>query len=306
MGLFRSIPLWVFVLSTFLSWWAGQNATTSWIVQTIPLDENAVQAHVVESGTKAAFIDPSESVLWDRVGDSTSGTLQTNPGIYEEWIVDSSQEDAPAYFQLATDVHRGFWSVFPAVVTILLCFLTREPITSLLAGVISGALILGDYDIMHDVLLPGIASPSAALIIVLYLGFLGSLLGIWSRNGAAQAFADWITHRFVRGPKTAKLSAWLLGIFFFQGGTISTLLVGTTVKPVADKEKISHEELSFIVDATASPIAVLLPFNAWPFYIQGLLYVGGVAALATEELRLAFFFASIPLFFYAILAVFFT
>ncbi|MGE9291004.1 MAG: Na+/H+ antiporter NhaC family protein, partial [Puniceicoccales bacterium] len=305
MGLLRSIPLWVFIISTFLSWWAGQNSQTSWIVKATPLDEEAVQAQLVESG-ESSFLDSNQSNLWQRLNDSSTDIIQSDPGIYEQWVVDSSEADTASYYHLVVDAHNGFWSVFPALVTIILCFLTREPITSLLAGIISGALILGNYDVMHEVLIPGIASPSAALIIVLYLGFLGSLLGIWSRNGAAQAFADWITHRFVRGPKTAKLSAWLLGIFFFQGGTISTLLVGTTVKPVADKEKISHEELSFIVDATASPIAVLLPFNAWPFYIQGLLYVGGVTALATEELRLAFFFASIPLFFYAILAVLFT
>ena len=128
-------------------------------------------------------------------------------------------------------------------------------------------------------------------------------MGIWSKTGAAQAFAEWMTKNFVRGPKSAKLVTWLLGVIFFQGGTISTALVGTTVKPLADKNKVSHEELSYIVDSTASPIASLLPFNAWPAYVQAFIFVSGVPFLMTEQDRIMFFFKSIPFSFYSILAI---
>ena len=84
---------------------------------------------------------------------------------------------------------------------------------------------------------------------------------------------------------------------------MSTVLVGSTVKPIADKEKISHEELSYIVDSTASPIACLLAFNAWPGYVQAFMLVSGVGFLATEVDRIQFFFASVPFSFYAIFAV---
>lgn len=84
---------------------------------------------------------------------------------------------------------------------------------------------------------------------------------------------------------------------------MSTVLVGTTVRPLADKAKVSHEEMSYIVDSTASPIASVLAFNAWPAYIQALIFVPGVSFLATESDRLAFFFSSIPFSFYGILAV---
>ena len=72
---------------------------------------------------------------------------------------------------------------------------------------------------------------------------------------------------------------------------------------MADREKVSHEELSYIVDSTASPIASLLAFNAWPGYVQAFIYVAGVSWLATEADRIAFFFKSIPFCYYAILAV---
>ena len=86
----------------------------------------------------------------------------------------------------------------------------------------------------------------------------------------------------------------MLGVIFFQGGTVSTVLVGTTVKPLADKNNISHEELAYIVDSTASPIASVIAFNAWPAYIQALIFVPGVAFLGTEADRISFFFSSIP------------
>lgn len=300
--LFTSIPLWFFVISLGLSWWAGQTSSTVWVIESYSIDKDAAEERIKEVGGPS-FLPVEDSVLWPLRGNDVT---EEAPVVTKEWVVEEHSDGETVYSHVDARFHRGAWSLFPAFVTIVLCFLTREPITSLLGGIISGALLLGAFDIMSGVLIPGLTSSSAALIIVLYLGLLGGILGIWSRNGAARAFADWVTSRFVRGPKTAKLTAWMLGVFFFQGGTISTLLVGTTIKPVADKEKISHEELSYIVDSTASPIAVLLPFNAWPFYVQGLIFVGGISVLATEELRVGFFFSSIPLFFYAILAVTFT
>ena len=112
-----------------------------------------------------------------------------------------------------------------------------------------------------------------------------------------------MTVRFVRGPRSAKVVAWLLGVAFFQGGSVSTVLVGSTVKPIADKQRVSHEELAYVVDSTASPIASQLAFNAWPGYVQAFIFVGGVSFLATEADRIAFFFQSVPFCFYAIFAV---
>jgi Na+/H+ antiporter NhaC len=164
-------------------------------------------------------------------------------------------------------------------------------------------LLLGRYDITDAVLLPNLGTKGSAGIILLYLWLLGGLLGIWSRTGAPRAFAEAMTKHFVRGPRSAKLVAWLLGVIFFQGGTISAVLVGTTVKPLADRENISHEELAYIVDSTSSPIASQIAFNAWPGYVQAFIFVPGVVFLATEADRVAFFFKSVPFCFYAIFAV---
>ncbi|NNJ24114.1 Na+/H+ antiporter NhaC family protein [Alienimonas chondri] len=232
--------------------------------------------------------------------------LQGEPELDSQWIFETEEEDGVVgarYSLLEAEFHFGLWSLLPAGVAIALCLLTKEPLTALLSGVIVGALMLGRFDITDAVLLPSLSSKGAATVLLLYLWLLGSLMGIWSRTGAAQAFAEFMTRRFVRGPRSAKLVAWLMGVLFFQGGTVSVVLVGTIVKPVADRERVSHEELSYIVDSTASPIASVLAFNAWPAYVQALIFVPGVAFLATEEDRIAFFFRSVPLSFYGILAV---
>ena len=199
--------------------------------------------------------------------------------------------------------HYGAWSLLPAFVTIALCLLTREPLTSLFSGVVVGALMMGQYNLSEQILIPSLAQTSTAGLLLLYLWLLGGLLGIWSKTGAAQAFADYMTTHFVSGPKSAKLVTWCLGILFFQGGTMSTVLVGTTVRPLADKAGVSHEEMSYIVDSTASPIAIVIAFNAWPAYVQALIFVPGVAFLATEADRISFFFNAIPFSFYGIIAV---
>ncbi|TWU03394.1 Na+/H+ antiporter NhaC family protein [Neorhodopirellula pilleata] len=228
------------------------------------------------------------------------------PPFESQWVVDSVQEEGvetKRYSLLETRFHFGLWSLLPAVVAIGLCLLTKEPLTALLIAVVVGAFMVGRFDITDAVLLPSLASKSAATILLLYLWLLGGLMGIWSRTGAAKAFAEFMTDHFVKGPRSAKLVAWLMGVIFFQGGTVSVVLVGTIVKPVADKEKVSHEELAYIVDSTASPIAAVLAFNAWPIYVQALIFVPGVSFLATESDRIAFFFRSVPFSFYSILAV---
>ena len=202
----------------------------------------------------------------------------------------------------ADGTHLGAWSLLPAIVTLAVVFLTREVIVALLLGVIVGGLVTGQLNVLGAFVLPAVGTESYALILVVYLWALGGLIGLWTRTGGAETFAQWAAERMVRGPRSAMLFAWLMGVVFHQGGTISTILAGTTVRPVTDARRISHEELTYLVDSTASPVATVLPFNAWPLYVAGLV-VGTTPLFATEEQAVAFFFAAIPFNFYGILAV---
>ena len=123
------------------------------------------------------------------------------------------------YFVETTKVgdayHYGLWSLLPAFITILLSWLTREPLTALLSGIAVGAFMMGQYDLTDQILIPAMAQTGTAGLLLLYLWLLGGLLGIWSKTGAAQAFADYMIKHFVRGQRSAKLVAWVFGILFF-------------------------------------------------------------------------------------------
>ncbi len=198
--------------------------------------------------------------------------------------------------------HLGFPSLLPALTTLVLVFFTREVVSSLFLGIAVAGFVIRDPNIIQRFLIPSVGSSSFAVILLVYLWFLGGLIGLWTRTGGARHFAEWAGERIVRGPRTAKFFAWLMGITFHQGGTISTILAGTTVRPVTDAERVSHEELSYIVDSTASPVATIVPLNAWPLYVAGLL-VGTIPIFATEQEVVTFFFRSLPFNFYAVFAV---
>jgi Na+/H+ antiporter NhaC len=198
--------------------------------------------------------------------------------------------------------HIGIWSLLPALTTLVLVFVTREVVSALFAGILVAGIVSGQLNIIQGFLLPAIGSEQYALILLVYLWALGGLIGLWTRTGGAVAFAEWAGAGIVRGPRSARFFAWLMGMVFHQGGTISTILAGTTVRPVTDRQRISHEELTYIVDSTASPAATVLPFNAWPLYVAGLV-VGTIPLFATTQDAVTFFFRSIPLNFYGIFAI---
>lgn len=298
----KRISFIFFVISLLTAFYINFNVNPTWIETQLQY-----QTYNNENGQLAYRASGQEVLIEDVIayGDSplrqsVLDTQQTQPSISEHWVYKNNPDDLAL---IKADFHFGFWSLLPAFVAVVLCLMTREPLVALFGGIVIGAVMLGRFDITHEVFIPNMATSSAASILILYLWLLGGLMGIWAKTGAAKAFADHMSQHYVKGPRSAKLVTWFLGLVFFQGGTMSTVLVGTTVKPIADKAGVSHEELSYVVDSTASPIASIIAFNAWPAYIQAFLFIPGVAILATENDRIAFFFSSIPFSFYAIFAV---
>ena len=200
--------------------------------------------------------------------------------------------------------HYGWWSLLPALVTLTICFATRNVLLALLLGVFSGGLVIGQLNIIEIFLVPSLGSEKYAQILLIYLWALGGLLGLWNVNGGARYFSEAMARKFVKSRVSAKVFAWVMGIVFHQGGTISTVLTGTTVKPVSDKHKVAHEELAYVVDSTASPVATIIPFNVWPIYIAGLIAIEPMAGMIGSEADgITLFFQAIPYNFYAWIAV---
>lgn len=210
-----------------------------------------------------------------------------------------------------TETAPSWLSLLPALVTIGLAFATRQVIPALFAGVVTGSLVLfsqtgesGDLNFITRFFLPSLGSSKYAEILLIYLWCLGGLIGMWERTGAARHFAESVGARIATSRERSLFFAWLLGCVFHQGGTVSTVLTGSTVKPVADTMAVSHEELAYVVDSTASPIATVLPFNAWPAFVAGLV-MGTIAILPAgdESKAIAFFFDSLRFNFYGMFAV---
>ncbi len=203
--------------------------------------------------------------------------------------------------------HYGFLSIMPAVAALVICFVTRNVILALFMGVVLGGLVTTDYNIIRGFLIPAIGTERFAEILIVYLWALGGLLGIWNRNGGAWYFANYVSQNFVKSRRSAMFFAWLMGVLFHQGGTISTVLTGTTVRPVSDRERVAHEELAYIVDSTASPVATVLAFNAWPVYVAGLIAIPSMSHFIPDGAAAQrLFFQSIAFNFYGMFAILFT
>lgn len=295
----------IFIFFFITSIYIGKVIPPNYVTEKVALDihqEESRYYYYAKNDVKI-WIDQFTPLHQSKLHPTTlKETLNQDSEMTEEYIVETTLE-GKRYYQIRLKKHWGLWSLMPAFLAIILCWTTKEPLSALFAGIVVGAMILAQYDIVDSVFIPIMMTKGVVGVLILYLWFLGGLLGLWTKTGAAQAFGEFMSKHFVKGPKTAKLVSWFMGVIFFQGGTISTVLVGTTVRPISDKENISHEELAYIVDSTASPIASQLAFNAWPSYVQTFIFVSGVSWLATEADRIAFFFKSVPFCFYAIFAV---
>lgn len=206
-------------------------------------------------------------------------------------------------------IDSSWLSLAPAGVTLVLAFATRQVVPALFSGILTGSAVVllggGDLGAANPItrfLLPALGSKSFAQILLIYLWCLGGLIGLWERTGGARHFAERVGHRIARGPRSSMFFGWLVGLIFHQGGTVSTVLAATTIRPVTDRHRISHEELSYVVDSTASPVATLIPFNAWPAYVAALV-AGTIPLLPDEGTGIRFFFSSLRFNFYALFAI---
>ena len=162
----------------------------TWTVNRVTLDvltDDDGRLYYLSEGSPAYFdAAPIEQAQLDAAALRASGET---PPVTEEFVSAVETRDGrteTVYYQLVARSHWGWWSLLPAAVAVILCWLTREPVTSLAAGIVSGALLLGKYDITGEVMIPSLASTNSAGVLLLYLWLLGGLMGVWSRTGAAQ------------------------------------------------------------------------------------------------------------------------
>ncbi len=194
----------------------------------------------------------------------------------------------------------GWLSIVPPLLAIVLAIATRQVLVALLAGVAAGAFFIHDYNpfaallrTFDTYLVQNLADPSNAAIVVFTVA-LGGMVGIVSRSGGTKALVLALSRR-ARSRRSGMLATWLMGIVVFFDDYANCLLVGTTMRPYADSLRISREKLSFIVDSTAAPVAVLAIVSTWIGYELG--QIANMGVIPPAEAYGAFL-ASLPYRFY--------
>lgn len=161
--------------------------------------------------------------------------------------------------------HFGWWSVIPPIIAIVLALITKEVLSSLIIGILSGALIFSKGNIVHMVVttftIMGEKIGSNANILI-FLGLLGAIVVLVTRAGGSAAYGEWAIKR-IKTRKGASLATAALGCLIFIDDYFNCLTVGTVMRPVTDRHRISRAKLSYLLDATAAPICIIAPISSW-------------------------------------------
>ncbi|MDG1166073.1 MAG: Na+/H+ antiporter NhaC family protein [Porticoccaceae bacterium] len=201
----------------------------------------------------------------------------------------------------------GLITLLPVIITLVLSIWSRNVVLGLFVGVFSGVLILNGPNpftgmaLMINDYFVAQASSSANMGILLLMIFVAGLVGLMQKSGGAAAFAGMMT-QFITSKARAQTAAWASGsmLFFTDSGT--PLIVGPLFRPIIDGLKISRAKLAWIIDSTASPVAVLVPFIGWGLYSQGLI-AQEYKSLGIDESAFLSYIKAMPFQFYSIMAV---
>jgi Na+/H+ antiporter NhaC len=197
--------------------------------------------------------------------------------------------------------------LWPSAVAVGLAFVTRDIYLSLFLGAFSGALLLRDgnpasafLDIFVRYLIPALKDPWNISVLVFTL-MMGGFVEVLNQGGGMSALAARLLGR-AQTPRRAGMGAYLLGWIVFFDGLASSMLVGKTMRPAADRAGLSRAKLSFIVDSTSSPIAGLALISTWVAYEMSVIREGfeniGDAALTASVAPYQLLVQSLPFRFY--------
>lgn len=192
-------------------------------------------------------------------------------------------------------------SLIPPLVVLVLAVVLRRPILSLVIGALAGLLLLEPATVLTqfaDISLSVMADETIGWLILVCGGF-GALISLLVKTGGSMAFGRHAL-KLAKGPKSSLMMTFMLGVMIFIDDYLNALTVGSTMKRVTDKFKVSREMLAYVVDSTAAPICVLVPLSTWAVFFGGLLVDNGIAE---QGQGIAVYMQAIPYMLYAWLAV---
>ena len=193
----------------------------------------------------------------------------------------------------------GILSIVPPIVAIALALITKEVITSLLIGILSGGLIYTGGNIIAALEtvfeLMGTKLGDNALMLV-FLTMLGSLVMVMNMAGGSFAYGKWASKK-IKSKKMAKLATSFLGMLIFIDDYFNCLTVGAVMKPIVDENKVSRAKLAHIIDSTAAPVCILAPVSSWAASVVAVIGDTGV------KNPMSVFLSTIPMNVYPILTL---
>ena len=199
-------------------------------------------------------------------------------------------------------VQAGWLSILPPVIAILLAILTKDVVFSLLLGALSGTLIytllaglnpfIGPIEVLFRATMENVD-----VSIILFICLLGALVQVIANSGASAAYGRWGSRR-LKTRRSTLLATSVLGVLIFIDDYFNCLTVGTVMRPLSDRQKISRAKLAYIIDSTAAPVCILAPISSWAAAVGSNLR--GTGAFTSD---FSAFCATIPYNLYALLTI---
>ncbi len=196
----------------------------------------------------------------------------------------------------------GWISIVPVIIAVVLAFITRNTIVSLVVACITGCFLSGKGIFGFTDLLKSALGNEDFIWVVTINMMVAVMAAYFEKSGAVQGFTN-IVGRYNLKRKSIQVVTWILGCLIFFSDSFSPLFVGGVMRRLSDKAKISREKLAYICDSTSAPVATILPVTSWSAYLCGLTV--GIGAIVNQNDAFKLFVKAMPLNFYAIFSVVF-
>ncbi len=196
-------------------------------------------------------------------------------------------------------IETGWWSILPPIIAIVLALATKEVYSSLFIGLFSGVLIYAfaggggvvkaaatAFNMMYSKI-------SGNAYMIIFLALLWAVVVLVSKSGGSEAYGRWAGRR-LKNKRSAGLATAILGVLIFIDDGFNCLTVGTVMRPITDRLRISREKLAYIIDATAAPICIIAPVSSWAV---------AVASEVSDTDGFRVFLSTIPYNLYALLTI---
>lgn len=205
-------------------------------------------------------------------------------------------------------------SIMPPLIAIVIALLLKEVISALFFGILAGTFIMNLFDgqppltslgngmlRVVDTYITGALFNNEHTIIIIFTILIGGMVRIISANGGMHAIVNWLMRR-AKSPRSGQLITFLMDICMFFDDYSNTLMVGNTMRPVADKLKVSRQKLAYIVDSTAAPVVSIAFVTTW--IGAELSYINaGIEEIGMDASAYVVFFRSLKYSFYPILTL---